>query len=1079
MKKYLISASILCLVLASCQQEEAICPADQTAGFKAVTEAFGEQTKTSLNENNSIEWSESDRIAIFQGCTIADVFEVTSASVGKTNGSFRQIRSEEDEGFISGTELSDNIAVYPYSDGLVCSNGKVTDDEVAAYRIENAVFPSVQYYNGFSFPENAFVMAAVTSGTSDRVLKFRNLSGALRLRIKGTASIVSISITGNDNEIISGEAEVLVYKDASAPSVEKLAGNGTVTLDCGDGVLLDEDEATEFTIALPPTVFEKGFTIRITDIEGVVDERTTGKNNAVKRSRVLNMPEITFGEDDSLPVEPQEGDYIDEYGVNHGQGEEIDGVVWAPVNCGYHETDFIYGKLYQWGRKYGQGYDGNQYDVYGNQKGTYADATVPTVKDGPVSLSTGQSENNEGYFYENIVSPGNWLSLPDAKLLWNNGTESDPVKTEYDPCPEGWRVPTYAELKALNKSKSSWTTDSEGQIGYWFSGSNSYSSSGPRVFFPAAGYRDNNNGDASNRGSYGYYWSSRLINYGYNLYFSSTFANMSYDSCASGFSVRCVQDDGELIKVTSLTLGKTSHTIEQGDTYTLSVTIRPSDANHQSAYWWSDDENVATVDQKGMVTAVSAGTATITAMAGMKTATCKVTVNEPEPEGPTAADASDLASGGENANCYIVSKSGDYKFKPVKGNGTESVGSVSSVEVLWESFGTSVTPSEGDLISEVLYDDGYVVFSTAETFREGNAVIAAKNSSGTILWSWHIWLTDEPVEQVYYNGAGTMMDRNLGATSATPGAVGALGLLYQWGRKDPFLGSSSISSNTLAKSTGSWPSAVSSSSSNGTIDYSVKNPMTFITSNTSNLDWYYSGSSSTNDTRWQSEKTIYDPCPAGWRVPDGGTEGVWSDALGSSSSFDYTYSDTNKGMNFSGKFGSAATIWYPASGYRYGSDGSLNYVGYDGRDWSVTPNNHYAYSQYFGNNDSVNPLNYYYRAVGLSVRCYKIGSTTHIDVEGVKIDQQSLELEIGDVVTLNAQVTPSDASDRSVVWSSSNTTVASVSQNGVVTALKAGTARITVRTNDGGYEDYCDIEVLSGFGSDDGKLEDDGDTDWD
>ena len=127
------------------------------------------------------------------------------------------------------------------------------------------------------------------------------------------------------------------------------------------------------------------------------------------------------------------------------------------------------------------------------------------------------------------------------------------------------------------------------------------------------------------------------------------------------------------------------------------------------------------------------------------------------------------------------------------------------------------------------------------------------------------------------------MDRNLGATSATPGDVGALGLLYQWGRKDPFLGSSSISSNTEAMSTITWPSAVESNNSTGTIDYATANPTTFITYNGKNHDWYYTGDSSTDDTRWQSSKTIYDPCPAGWRVPDGGGSGVWATAFGTSS----------------------------------------------------------------------------------------------------------------------------------------------------------------------------------------------------
>ena len=331
----------------------------------------------------------------------------------------------------------------------------------------------------------------------------------------------------------------------------------------------------------------------------------------------------------------------------------------------------------------------------------------------------------------------------------------------------------------------------------------------------------------------------------------------------------------------------------------------------------------------------------------------------------------------ETANCYIVSQAGTYSFPTVKGNSTESVGQVASANVLWESFGTSTTPSVGDLIKSVSYQNGTITYTTADIFKEGNAVIAAKDANGTILWSWHIWLTDEPQGQEYYNSAGIMMDRNLGATSATPGEVGALGLLYQWGRKDPFLGSSSIHYETMAdaKSTISWPSAVSSDSSTGTISYATSHPTTFITYNSNNYDWYYTGDSSTDNTRWttsESNKSIYDPCPAGWRVHDGGDNGVWSKAKGSSSYFSHTYNGSNEGMNFSGKFGSASTIWYPASGSRSNRGGSLSLVGYYGYCWSASPSGSYAYGLCFNNSGYVYPSSDHYRASGLSVRCLQV-----------------------------------------------------------------------------------------------------------
>ena len=333
------------------------------------------------------------------------------------------------------------------------------------------------------------------------------------------------------------------------------------------------------------------------------------------------------------------------------------------------------------------------------------------------------------------------------------------------------------------------------------------------------------------------------------------------------------------------------------------------------------------------------------------------------------ASATDLSSSA-SANCYVVSRSGLYKFKAVKGNSTTTIGGVSSVSILWETFGTSVAPAMFDLIKAFCYKDGYIAFQTADVFTEGNALIAAKDVSGNILWSWHIWLTDEPQGQVYYNNAGTMMDRNLGATSATPGEVGALGLLYQWGRKDPFLGSSSISNSVVAKSTITWPSAVQSNSSNGTIAYATAHPTTFIYASSS-FDWHYSFRDNTLWTTSETSKSIYDPCPSGWRVPDGGEDGVWSKALCSSASFSYTFVGRNEGMNFSGTFGSASTIWYPASGYRDHYDGRLYYVSTYGFYWSASPASVEAYFLNFNHSGNVLPSGDHYRARGFPVRCIR------------------------------------------------------------------------------------------------------------
>ena len=335
--------------------------------------------------------------------------------------------------------------------------------------------------------------------------------------------------------------------------------------------------------------------------------------------------------------------------------------------------------------------------------------------------------------------------------------------------------------------------------------------------------------------------------------------------------------------------------------------------------------------------------------------------------------AQDVSING-TANCYIISESGTYKIKAVKGNSNESVGDIASAEVLWESYGTIITPNIGDLITWASCSETEIFFEVSSDFKEGNAVIAARDADGNILWSWHIWLTDQPQEQVYYNNAGTMMDRNLGATSATPGDDGTHGLLYQWGRKDPFLGSSYISSNYPAKSTISWPSTVSTTSYYGVVSYITEHPKRFLGGvSSSNNDWHYAYRNNTLWTQSDKPKSIYDPCPSGWRVPDGGKNGVWSRALGSSSDFDDSslYDSSNRGMNFSGKFGSASTIWYPASGYRRDSDGGLSSVGSCGYYWSASPSSYRACGLYFYDFGSVFPSDDSVRAYGQSVRCLK------------------------------------------------------------------------------------------------------------
>ena len=118
--------------------------------------------------------------------------------------------------------------------------------------------------------------------------------------------------------------------------------------------------------------------------------------------------------------------------------------------------------------------------------------------------------------------------------------------------------------------------------------------------------------------------------------------------------------------------------------------------------------------------------------------------------------------------------------------------------------------------------------------------------------------------------------------------------------------------------------------------------MIFITGNKNNYDWYFSTNYTSDITRWSAEKTVYDPCPAGWKVPDGGEDNVWAKAIGSSTDHG-TYVKDKYGREFSGAYGDDASIWYPATGYLTDYDkeiGDGSWFGYYWTNSSYSNNGH-------------------------------------------------------------------------------------------------------------------------------------------
>ncbi|MDR0835899.1 MAG: hypothetical protein LBN11_04880, partial [Tannerella sp.] len=315
--------------------------------------------------------------------------------------------------------------------------------------------------------------------------------------------------------------------------------------------------------------------------------------------------------------------------------------------------------------------------------------------------------------------------------------------------------------------------------------------------------------------------------------------------------------------------------------------------------------------------------------------------------------------------------------------------------------------SINDLIGDIEYDveENEIKFRVGtenEDFNKGNVVLALRNSSNQIVWSWHIWLTDKPRDLAFEQGV--FMDRNLGAltSSASPDAYG---FVYQWGRKDPFYGSDGSNTqeastfqmandNTIINTNLQWSVKIGQ----GIVDDALRNPMQFICDDRASLpidqlpDWL----TVSNNDLWDANgaKTDNDPCPYGYRVPSEENFAILHDAFDQNGSNYYFKRIENAYWEY--KFSgppSVANNW-PAAGRRQGGShassegvegggGQMRHSGTVSEQgllyyWTRTPMNvggvsflgasHRLYSHY---TNKLYRDNYEGRADAYSVRCVK------------------------------------------------------------------------------------------------------------
>ena len=243
---------------------------------------FAEETRTYVENNKYLRWHEDDRLTAFYGNTLNRQYKF-NGKTGANSGTFSLVPSGE---LGTGNAFDRIYAVYPYNE-----TATITDEGEIALTL-----PAVQSYVENSFGKGANTMIAVTENLEDTFLGFKNACGYLKLKLSDIdgGELKSIEIKGNNNEKIAGAATATIAF-GEAPQLT-MADNATttVTIDCGDSIAIGQtpETATEFWVVLPEVTFTKGLTIRVTDSDGGVFEKSTENEVVITRNEILPMAAV-------------------------------------------------------------------------------------------------------------------------------------------------------------------------------------------------------------------------------------------------------------------------------------------------------------------------------------------------------------------------------------------------------------------------------------------------------------------------------------------------------------------------------------------------------------------------------------------------------------------------------------------------------------------------------------------------------------------------------------------------------------------------------------------------------------------
>lgn len=290
--------SILSLAFAtSCQKEELFDAQMQFEGKPEVTAALENaiQTKTQHSADfRKVLWSANDALSVFtfskqESCH--DRYYLDGES-GSTISTFHWDKNYN--GNITGSIESDGsqkdfyVGVYPFMEG---TSVKYSDN---SYSI-NTVLPTEQKYAENSFGDGALVMVGIDEINPKPYFSFKNTGTILIFPLKGDVVIKSATLSSKKSKIAGNAVITLSAENKFIPSTDVSNGKSEITLSCGEGVQLNENEYTKFCFVLAPGIYND-LVVKFTDSFGNYYEKEieNPEGREMKRSWSYNMPEMTF-----------------------------------------------------------------------------------------------------------------------------------------------------------------------------------------------------------------------------------------------------------------------------------------------------------------------------------------------------------------------------------------------------------------------------------------------------------------------------------------------------------------------------------------------------------------------------------------------------------------------------------------------------------------------------------------------------------------------------------------------------------------------------------------------------------------